>query len=440
MLKSLLMASALTMAFSGSAMAQVNQIYNPSFEMGPTRPNSNLFMNSNTGNAVGWMDGGGAQLNVVQVDGGLTYGSLGPKNDQSGLATATAPRRYLDIANGTNTVFQRFTPKCSGEVSFGAWFSTRANLSGSGSLRIVQGNSPTGTVFSASNTINLPAGNSQNDPWKLSSGTVNLNAGQTYTFLVNMDNNLNMDEAYVFFLDCNLNPDLPDVPNPIWPVIPVNPKPIIDPCCPPFNAAILGESLIYKGAGSIGSAYTLEFDPGNTLNGHVSAIPGLQAYLNYLNAINPAINKLNIELQLYDQGNNQWPINHPNASGESYYAPGANGVGVGPVSGLGLTAGSTTVAKHVNYAATPNIFTGTSSPGSTPPTFPMIVGNWYMVHTGMWTDRDKFFGDKCANNDYYVRIQAMQKVGQGSGYVIQTLDKASRKIIERPAATKNIGR
>ena len=78
-IKKTILATAALCAVS-PAYGQANQIYNPGFEMGPTRPNNNLFMPSNTSNAVGWMDGGGQPLNIVQVDGpgGWNSGNNGP--------------------------------------------------------------------------------------------------------------------------------------------------------------------------------------------------------------------------------------------------------------------------------------------------------------------------------------------------------------------------
>lgn len=409
---------------TGTAIAQNNQIYNPGFEMGPTRNDGNLFMPSNQNNAIGWFDGGGNQLNVVQIDGagGYNYGSFGPENDASGTATPQNKRRYLDIANGVNIVYQRIVPNCSGDASFGAWFSTRDNLSGRGSIRIIQGSNLNGSVVANSNNVSLPIGNSRTDPWVLTQGTVNLSAGTPYVFAISMDNNLNMDDAYLYFSDCATFPELPDVPNAEWPTT----RPVIDPCCPPWNAEILGQSLLYRGAGAIGSNYTLEFDPAHTLNGHVSAIPVLQAYMNYVDLANPLVTQMVIQVSLHDQGTNQWPASHPNAVGQNYYATGF-GPQIGPVAGIVITPGATSVAKHVNYVPATNIFVGTSGTNSTP-AFPMQPGRWYLVHTGMWLDGGTFFDGSCSENDVFVRIDVLQR---GSNPTLQFLTRAARTTTQK---------
>lgn len=172
----------------------------------------------------------------------------------------------------------------------------------------------------------------------------------------------------------------------------------VNPCCPPWNPTLLGKSLVYVGSGSIADPYTLKFVPSPAL------ITALQSYLNYINSTNSAITKLNIEFQLYDQGNG--------------LPPGNNGTAVGPVSGMTLTANASNVQLHTNYNInTPAIFTGVSTPGtiSTPSSYPMQVGTKYMVHTGMWTDSVPFF-DKatCAENDVFVRIN-FQKAARDAG-------------------------
>lgn len=414
------------------ALAQINQVYNPGFEAGPTRNNSNLIVPQNTGNAIGWRATGGVPLNIVQVDGPgpFNYGSAGPVNDATGSATATAPRRYLDIEDGSNTVYQRFTPNCTGDVTFGAWFSTRDGGPGAGRIDIVNGASLPGTVIAASNQVNLPAQNSALAPWVLSQGSVNLVAGTTYVFAITMNNNMNMDEAFVRFPECAQYPDLPDVSNPQWPPVPTNPSAEpVDPCCPPWTHRSLGDALIYRGSGAIGGNYTLEFDPAHTLNGHVSAIPGLQTYLNYVTTQVTTVTALVLQVRLHDQGTNQWPAGHANAVGQSYYNTG-NGAPIGPVAGLIFTPNATTYGEHVNYAATPNIFMGASMPGATPTSYPIQVGRWYAVRSAMWLDGGRFFGDGCAERIFYVRVDAMTR-GTAGPVALQVLDPRSRTVTRR---------
>lgn len=170
----------------------------------------------------------------------------------------------------------------------------------------------------------------------------------------------------------------------------VPPSPMsVNPCCPPWNPALLKSALKYVGSGAIGDPYTLKFAPSAQLIG------ALQAYLDYIHSTNPALTKLNIQFQLYDQGPSGLP-------------PGVNGTAVGPVAGMTLTANSTSVLLHTNYNTnTPAIFAGVSTPGTstTPSSYPMQVGTKYMFHTGMWTDQGDFFDQSmCANVDVFVQL------------------------------------
>lgn len=188
----------------------------------------------------------------------------------------------------------------------------------------------------------------------------------------------------------------------------------VDPCCPPWNPQTLIDSLQYVGSGSIGAPYTLKLAPSP------ATTQSIQLYLNYIHSINASLTALQIEFQLYDQGNGANPL-----------PPGNNGAGVGPVSGMGFSANSTSVNYHTSYATTSTVYVGTATPGTstTPSSYPMQVGKWYLVHTGMWTDAGKFFPDKCANNDVYVRIQALRGARlTESGYVLQIGN--GRKIVK----------
>jgi hypothetical protein len=194
------------------------------------------------------------------------------------------------------------------------------------------------------------------------------------------------------------------------------PEPIpADPCCPPWNSTNLANSLQYVGSGPISAPYTLKFTPSPGL------IAALQGYLNYIHLTNSSLTDLLIEFQLYDQGVSGFP-------------PG-NGTAVGPVSGMKLTANSTSVQLHTNYNTnTPAIFTGVSTPGTstTPSSYPMQVGRWYLVHTGMWTDKIAFFDKaKCANVDVKMRITFIKVLHQAA-------PKAMLELIDRSGKTKTI--
>src|SRR6202008_1889573 len=174
---------------AGSAPAQ-NMLVNPGFE---TNAPSSL------GNHIGYsvapwvLVASGSNSNVVTVNGGTSYGIGGPKLDADPLTGPGVIQPYLDIAALQDDFYQTFTPACTDTVTFGGYFSTRDNLAGSASVRIMHGT----TVIGATNVVNLAAGNSMNDPWKLVSYTAVLTAGTTYSFVVHMDNNLNFDEGFV---------------------------------------------------------------------------------------------------------------------------------------------------------------------------------------------------------------------------------------------------
>ncbi len=135
--------------------------------------------------------------NVVQVNGGpFTYGG-GPQSDASAPGVGI-PQHYLDIANSKGVFYQSFTARCTGDVRFGGSFSTRgATLTGGATITLRQGVGTTGTTVAALST-SLPAGS--NNSWTPLAGSAALVAGVTYSFVVTMDDNLNLDNAFVTFV------------------------------------------------------------------------------------------------------------------------------------------------------------------------------------------------------------------------------------------------
>ncbi len=88
----------------------------------------------------------------------------------------------------------------------------------------------------------------------------------------------------------------------------------VDPCCPPWNKDILGDALSYQGSGSITNPYTLHFNPAAMQN-------QMQAYINYLHAINPAITAITIDWRLHDQsalGSPPYTIYGPQVGSTAY--------------------------------------------------------------------------------------------------------------------------
>ena len=48
------------------------------------------------------------------------------------------------------------------------------------------------------------------------------------------------------------------------------------------------------------------------------------------------------------------------------------------------------------------------------PPLNMVVGTWYMVHTGIYLENGQtFFPDKCANNEIFVQIKVTPKMRGG---------------------------
>ena len=160
--------------------------------------------------------------------------------------------------------------------------------------------------------------------------------------------------------------------------------PSINPCCPPWNRDRLAEMMFYQGSGSIAAPYTLKFQPTAAFKSQ------MQAYINYLKSVNPAINAITIDWRLHDQGAGATPT-----------------VPLGPQ--VDVTAYTTwTSGGNGNPAVSgdPNFF-------SSPQPYPMVIGTWYRVHTGIYLENGQvFFGDSCAVNEIWVRVQVLKKGGQ----------------------------
>jgi hypothetical protein len=174
---------------------------------------------------------------------------------------------------------------------------------------------------------------------------------------------------------------------------------VIDPCCPPWNKDLLTSMMFYVGQGSISQPYTLQFTPTPAFKSM------MQAYINYLNG-NPAITAITIDWNLHNQGTGVTPILSPGPlvlSTPLLRPTTWNPNGGGNYSPLGL------------------FFTG----------FPLQVtnpGTWYMVHTVIHLNPgQKFFDEKCAINDIFVRIQAMGAL-RGSRPVLEFSD--GQKVIK----------
>lgn len=351
-------------------------------------------MGSNIGHSIApWIIGVGGNSNVVKVDGpgGYDYFNAGPESD----ATGPGVRHYLDIANGSNSLYQSFQARCSGQVKMTGAFSTRANLPGRATIAIRNGLGA-GGPYLASNSVSLPGGTSKTDPWKIASTATPVVAGQTYSFAVSLDNNLNFDEADVTFTEkCQTDPT----------GTPTGTPPVTVPCCPPFTTQTLQDSLVYLGSGGIAAPYTLKFNL-------VPPSPHqMQAYLNYANALNPAHTLLIQQFTLFSAGTGNAPQlqSQVGVTQTVTYAAGGGGV---PTSG------------------TPNFF---------PPAV-MQVGTWYRVASvitlgpasstpGTTPPRPR----ECDRAGVYVRIQVMGARGAAGGRpVLEFRNEGGGPVVERP--------
>lgn len=187
----------ITLITAYSLNGQQNILTNGGFESNP--PTS---MGNNKGySVVPWKVGSGDQLNVVRVDGpgGFPYDSNGPQSDASGVTNE--PRHYLDIVGEGNSIYQSFTPACSGSLTVGGYFSTRNDTPGIGSIEVREGDGLDGLIIGESRQLALPGGDSEFDAWTHVSKQVNVLANQTYSFIVIIDNFMNFDEGYAKYVE-----------------------------------------------------------------------------------------------------------------------------------------------------------------------------------------------------------------------------------------------
>ncbi|MEP5779639.1 MAG: hypothetical protein ABJL18_03660, partial [Hyphomicrobiales bacterium] len=208
-----LLASAAICLTSLEASAQ-NIIQNPGFEINPPPDFGN-----NVGHSISpWVIGPGQQPNVVQVDGAggqsFSSGTFGPEFDAQNGGTGAGGnvnQHYLDVADGSNDFFQSFTvPACvtdTADISYtlSGFFSLRAGAGGSGgagatgSIRILNGVGTAGVLVGSPATAIIPASPGAPNTWVQTSATVDLVQGVTYSFVVEMPDPVNFDEASLTF-------------------------------------------------------------------------------------------------------------------------------------------------------------------------------------------------------------------------------------------------
>ena len=200
---------------AGAALASPttaqNLLQNPGFE----NITGTTFGNNIGASIAPWVIGVGQQPNVVQVDGAggqsFSSGTFGPEFDAQNGGTGAGSgviQHYLDVADGSNAFSQSFTvPACatnSSDITYtlSGFFSLRAGSGGSGgvgqtgTIEILNGVGTTGTPVPGSlATASIPASAGAPDVWVEASATVALQQGVTYSFVVNMPDPANFDEA-----------------------------------------------------------------------------------------------------------------------------------------------------------------------------------------------------------------------------------------------------
>ncbi len=353
----------LWLLFPVVAMAQANVLVNGDFE---TNPPANMGNNVNHSIAPWNLGTTGQKANVVKVDGpgGYNYGTNGPESDAQPVNGRTS-QHYLDIANGSNSFYQSFTPKCTGRMNFGAWFSTRGGRGGTAKITIRQGDGFTGAVVQ-SNTITLPNGPSTT--WKQSNFFAPITANQTYSFVVDMDNEMNIDDAYVRYTN--------DCPEP-------RPAVAVNPCCPPWNAQMMLTQMNVTQTGGLTGPIAFSFANAAPFKNQI------QAYIDYLHAINPAIKSFVLLWQIYDHGPSG-PNTSPSATGVKIggdefteWACGVTSTNTVPCQGFSTTGGGG------------NLVNGNGSNVFGPLTkYPLQPNRWYRIVTYAYlNDKQTFWNE-----------------------------------------------
>ncbi|HEX8501790.1 MAG TPA: hypothetical protein VF659_14500 [Pyrinomonadaceae bacterium] len=165
-------------------------------------------------------------------------------------------------------------------------------------------------------------------------------------------------------------------------------------CCPPWNPTQLAQHMFYEGSGAIAGNYMLDFHTSPAMNGQ------MQSYVEYLNSTNSGITSIIIEWMFYDQGTGAVPMTWPTGS-----SPGNNGTPVAGPMYRTWTANGSSNPNTSPIPPTPAFFPG----------YPMQVGTWYLVHTGIYlNDGHRFFPDECSENDIFVRIDVAMKAKGGN--------------------------
>lgn len=176
-------------------------------------------------------------------------------------------------------------------------------------------------------------------------------------------------------------------------------------CCPPWNEENIMKNMTIKtnpNGGGLNANYTVLFTPTQELKNQ------MQSYIDYLHSMNPAIDAIIINWRL------------GKVSGDT-------------CQGLGAEIGG----QHFTTWNSGNPV-GTINGGNFWSGYPMEVGVWYKLHTGIYLNGDIQYFDKedCANNDICIRIQ-IQKNGQmildvnSNSRILRTSKEATSKAVKK---------
>lgn len=147
-----------------------------------------------------------------------------------------------------------------------------------------------------------------------------------------------------------------------------------DPCCPPWSVATINELFEYASPGPLSSDYSVQinqaaFQPFSAR---------MQAYIDFLHTTDPSINKVTIQMEIFERGN-----------------------GIEPQ--FGWPSSSQVGASVVNSWVTGN---AANTNANNFPLEAMQVNRWYGLKTGIYlNNRIQYFPRKCAENNVYVRLE-----------------------------------
>jgi hypothetical protein len=173
-------------------------------------------------------------------------------------------------------------------------------------------------------------------------------------------------------------------------------------CCPPWNKETIRKNMTIKTNpnGGLNANYTVLFTPTQELKNQ------MQAYIDYAHSMKPSINAIIVEWRL-------GKVNGDTCKG--------NGTEIGGKKWTTWNAGNNGAINGGNF------WTG----------YPMEVGVWYKLHTGIYLNNGNQFFDKedCANNDICIRIQVQNGIKtlevNSNGKVFRTSKKVTSKAVNK---------